>query len=261
MDLAVGLVGLGYCPMPIGREKRPLVKWGACHVTPPTWRVLYNDWWPAWNDARGVGLIAGRPHGLVVVDADDEASWSWALANLPAVRGTRTRRGGHLHFAHPPNGIIGNRSGVKAVTPAPDVRLDVKGLAGFAVAPYSLHPSGFIYQPLGDWLRPVSELPVLPAVIVRQAEDKPPAPPRRTTSMLKQHPAGPESDLDAYLTKWGVPAEGSGSDDAVFRAASWCKTNLDVSEGGFVAAVRRCRPEFDEAWILTKWRSATGRRK
>jgi hypothetical protein len=212
-----------------------------------------------WADAVGVGVVTGRPHGLVVVDADDAASWGWAVANLPAVRGVRTRRGGHLHFAHPPRGIIGNRSGDRAVTPGPGVRLDVKGLAGLATGPYSLHPSGVVYEPLGDWLRPVSELPVLPAAIARQAEDPPPA----SARAARQHRArsDPERALDAYLAKvGGVPEEGTGSDAAVFRAASWCKANVpDLSERAFVAAIRRERPGFAECWIASKWQSAKGR--
>jgi hypothetical protein len=170
----------------------------------------------------------------------------------------RTRRGGHLHFAHPPRGIIGNRSGDRAVIPAPGLRLDVKGLAGLATGPYSRHPSGMLYQPLGDWTRHVRELPVVPEMIVRQAEDRPPAPvphrPRRPAS-------DPERAFDCYLSKaGGIPEEGHGSDETVFRAASWCKVKVpDLSEAAFVAAVRRERPEFTETWIKAKWRSARGR--
>jgi len=260
LDLATGLVGLGYAPVPLGEGKRPLVKWGAYHVNPPGWRELYNDWWPGvWRDAAGVGLVTGRPHSLVVVDADDAASWAWALTNLPAVRGVKTRRGGHLHFAHPPHGIIGNRSGERAVAPAPSVRFDVKGLAGLGVAPYSRHPSGIPYEPFGDWTRRVSDLPVLPAVICAAAEDRPPAPvphaaPRRVGS-------DPERALACYLAKAGsLPPEGAGSDEAVFRTAVWCKANVpSLTEQAFVAAIRREQPEFAEAWIRSKWRSARGR--
>jgi hypothetical protein len=229
-------------------------------VNPPGWRELYNDWWPAiWTDAHGVGLVTGRPHGLVVVDADDAESWAWAGANLPAVRGVKTRRGGHLHFAHPTRGIIGNRSGDRAVSPAPGDRFDVKGLAGLAVAPYSRHPSGVVYEPLGDWTRPVSQLSVLPAVIVYHAEDHPPTPARPVP--LRHAGSDPERALDAYLAKvGGVPEERAGSDEAVFRAASWCKANVpDLTERAFIAAIRRKRPGFTDAWVARKWRSARGR--
>ena len=258
LDLAAGLLGLGYAPIPLGGEKRPLVKWGAFHVTRPGWRELFHDWRPLWGDAAGVAVVTGRPHRLVVVDADDDASWAWALANLPAVRAVKTRRGGHLHFAHPPRGIIGNRNGERAVTPAAGIRLDVKGLAGLATAPYSRHPSGVTYEPLGDWTRPVSELPVLPDVIRLQAEDRPPshqAPPPR-----HQPESDPARAFDAYLAKvGGIPATGAGSDEATFRAASWAKANVpDLTEQAFVAAIQGEQPVFSKSWIATKWRSARG---
>src|SRR5262245_24505378 len=96
LDLAVGLVGLGYVRAPVGTETRPLVTWADCPVARPPWRVLYNEWWPAWERASGVGLVTGGPHDLVVVDADSALSWQRALDNLPAVRGVKTSRGGHL---------------------------------------------------------------------------------------------------------------------------------------------------------------------
>ena len=136
----------------------------------------------------------------------------------------------------------------------------MKGLAGYAVGPYSKHPSGHVYEPLGDWTRHVRELPVLPEAIARQALDlpprpAPPPPPRRPGS-------DPETALEAYLRKrGGIPPEGQGSDLAVFEAASWCKANVpELGEGAFVAAIRRERPEFSEAWVKSKWMSATGRR-
>lgn len=259
LDLAAGLVGLGYAVLPIGEEKRPMVKWLPYEVSRPTWRELFNEWRPLWSRAHGIALIAGRPHGLVIVDADTEESWAWCLANLPAVRGVRTRRGGHLHFRHPARGIIGNRSGEKAVTLEPGLKADVKGLAGYAVGPYSRHPKGHIYTPLGDWTRPVTELPELPAVIVRHAEDRP----LPVRPPIRRRPGSePEKALEGYIAKrGGVPPERSGSDDFVFEAAAWCKTAGNargLTEAAFVQVIRHHRPEFAEGWIAAKWGSARG---
>jgi hypothetical protein len=255
LDLAVGLVGLGYAPIPVGSNKVPLVKWADYALDPPTWRVLYNDWRPAWAQASGVGLICGRPHGLVVVDFDDENHWTWAVANLPVVRGVKTRRGGHLHFRHPPRGIIGNRSGSRAVVLASDVRCDVKGLVGMAVGPYSRHPSGHIYEPLGDWTCRVAELPPLPECIVGPATDHPPRP---APPPLRRRGGDPSRALGCYIDKCGgIPPEGSGSDEAVFRGAVWAKANVPrLGPAEFVATIRRYRPGFTDAWVLSKWHSA-----
>ena len=259
LDLAVGLLWIGYAPFPLGPEKRPLAKWGEFHVARPGWRHVCNDWLPLWREAQGVGIVTGRPHGLVVVDADSDAAWQWMQEHLPAVRGVKSRRGGHLHFAHPPKGIIGIRTGEqRGVAVAPGIKLDVLGLAASATAPYSRHRTGITYSPLGDWTIPVSGLPVLPDVIAKLAADHPPitrpyAPPTR--------PRGEPADaLRAYLRKvGGLPAEGSGSDTAVFQAAAWAKANRpDLSEAEFAAVICEFRPEFQAEWIARKWRSSRG---
>lgn len=259
IDLAVGLVRLGYAPVPLGPEKVPLVKWGAFEVESPTWRVLYGDWWPAWQRATGVAMICGRPHGVVVVDFDDEPSWAWALGNLPAVRGVRTRRGGHLHFAHPARGIVGNRSGRAAIVLEAGVRADVKALGGLATGPCSRHPSGHVYEPLGEWTCHVRDLPVLPDVVARHALEKPPAP--VVPPPPSRFRTDPLRSIEAYIRKaGGIPAQGGGSDEAVFRAASWSKANVpEVTEAEFVTAIRRWQPEFTDQWIAAKFRSARGR--
>ena len=67
LDLAAGLARLGYSPIPLGQGKVPRVKWGMFQLDSPAWRDLYNEWWPAtWRAARGVGVVTGRPHRLVV---------------------------------------------------------------------------------------------------------------------------------------------------------------------------------------------------
>ena len=135
------------------------------------------------------------------------------------------------------------------MTPAPGIHLDVKGLAGMATGPYSKHPSGHVYEPLGDWTLHVRDLPALPDLIVRQAEDRPP---RQTSPPPARWPGSdPERALEAYLRKaGGIPGQGKGSDEAVFRAATWVKANVPaLGERAFVAAIRREQPEFNERWV------------
>lgn len=255
--VAARLVRLGYAVIPLDGRKRPLVKWKPYELTAPTREELIS-WLPAWHRALGVGVVCGRPHNLVVVDCDSALAWRWAQENLPTVRGVQTSRGGHLHFRHPDHGVIGNRTGPRAIIIDADVSLEVKGLGGLAVAPGSRHPSGITYLELWDWTLPVSALPVLPPMIAEQAEDRlpppaPPPPPRRPGS-------DPVRAVENYLRKvGGVPKEGSGSDVLVFKAAAWSKRNApDLREAEFVDAIRRERPEFGERWIASKWRSAGG---
>jgi hypothetical protein len=145
------------------------------------------------------------------------------------------------------------------VIPAPGVHLDVKGLAGLATGPYSQHPSGVRYEPLGNWTGHVRDLPVLPEIIAGQAEDRPPA--RPPLPRPRRPKSDPERALALYLAKvGGIPEEGHGSDETVFRAASWCKANVpELSEVAFVTAIHLERPGFSDQWIAGKWRSARGR--
>jgi hypothetical protein len=254
-DLARRLWRLGYAPIPLGGDRVPLVRWSGYHLARPSPEEIRA--WP-WDRALGVGVVTGPAHGVVMVDFDSTEAWSWALDTLRAVRGVRSRRGGHLHFSHPARGVIGCRSGDRAVWLAPGVAADVKGLGGLAVAPGSRHPSGITYEPLGDWTSHVSELPELPAEIARLAEDRPPPPPRPTPRRRRKRESDPVRAIDAYLAKvGGLPEQGAGSDAATFRAAAWARHNAaDLTEEQFVAAIQRVRPEWDERWIASKWRSA-----
>ena len=70
-----------------------------------------------------------------------------------------------------------------------------------------------------------------------------------------------EKHFENYLRKsGGIPPIGSGSDDATFRAAAYVKTNItELEERQFVATILHEQPDFDENWIISKWRSARGR--
>jgi hypothetical protein len=259
-DLAFGLFGLGYAPVPLGSNKRPLRKWGPWRFERPTPTEvggLFRN-----VDARGVAAITGRPHDLVVVDADSEVAFAWCLAHLPALRGVKSRRGGHLHFRHPEHGVVTNHCGEGAIKPAPGIAVDIKGVGGYVVMPYSLHPSGFVYEPLGDWTRPVSELPELPESLARLASWMPKSPATSAPRPLAAPTSDPERAFAAYLRKrGGLPAVGSGSHIAVFKAAAWCKAQVPgLTESAFVAAVLSEQPSFDREWIADRFRQATGAR-
>jgi hypothetical protein len=257
LDLAVGYSWLGYATVPLGQDKKPSVKWAAFHARRPTWGELYGF---PWADTRGLAFVTGAPHSLVIVDADDLETWVWLQGRFRVVRGVKTRRGGHAHFRHPKHGIVANRSGDRAIVLRGVMKLDVKGLGGMATGPYSIHPSGHVYEPIGDWTFPVQQLPLLPDEIADAATELPL--PRSTPLPLPfpDRPSDPERSLENYLHKaGGIPPEGSGSDEAVFRAAAWAKANAPgLAERSFVDAIRREQPKFDPRWIRAKWKSAKG---
>jgi hypothetical protein len=255
LDYAVHLLQAGYSPIPLDDQKRPMTKWAPWRFVAPTPDELQAM---PWRRARGLAVLTGRPQGFVALDADDQPSWRWLRAHLPGVRGTQTRRGGHVYCRHPAGKVaLKSLCGEKAILPAPGVRIEVKALASYVVAPYSLHPSGFRYLPLGDWTTPLSTLPVFPPAWLSQAaycRPAPPAPPR---------PHRAEGDAEtafaSYLRKrGGIPPIGSSSHWAVFRAAAWAKGRTALSEESFISMVLAQQPTFDREWIADRWRGAGG---
>lgn len=258
LDLALKLWCLGYTPIPLDAEKKPLVKWR-------WWRLRRATFAEAESifrrrpDAKGIALLCGKPHNLVVLDADNTPSAEWLEHNMPSTRWTRTRRGVHAHFRHPTDGLVETRcSNNGGVELAPGVRVDVKGFVSYVVAPASIHPSGFVYQAEGDWAEPISRLPELPARVAELCRPRPIVrshqPPHRDADDAEKH-------FRNYLRKvGGIPPVGSGSDDATFRSAAYAKTNIPELDGRqFVTIVQNEQPDFDEKWIASKWRSARGK--
>lgn len=259
-ELALRLWELGYSPIPLGGDKRPLVRWSAYRLQRPE-RLEVEAMFGTCRGAQGIALLTGKPHRLAVLDADDEAAAAWCREHLPATRWTRTRRGLHAHFRHPAAGLVATRcASGGGVELSPAVRVDVKGFLGYVVAPGSRHPSGFVYQAEGDWISPVSDLPELPAWIAALAQWRP-APVVHRPIPSRRRGDSPENHFANYLRKaGGIPPEGSGSDVATFRAAVYARERIpELTEGAFVAAVLRERPEFHEAWISSKWRAARSR--
>jgi hypothetical protein len=260
-DLAFGLrYDLALPVFPLGGDKRPVVQWRELQTRMPNDREMAS--WP-WDRSAGVAIATGFPHLSVTADADTAEATAW-MADLVSdsderVRMTITRRGAHYYFKHPAAGVIATRCGAGAIEVAPGIKLDIKAGAAYVVAPYSRHPTGFVYQPAGQWVLPVDQLPPLPDVIVRLAAEKALAPEHSSRCAGVPHTDAADA-VRAYLVKCGgLPPVGSGSDDATFRAAAWVKANRpDVTGDTFAEVVRECQPAFGVAWIQQKWNSARG---
>ncbi len=119
-------------------------------------------WWRRWPDAN-VGVVTGRPSGLVVIDIDPrhggiDSMRRLVAAHEPLPDGPRVRTGSggwHLLFARPKQSI---RNSVNQVGPGIDVRAD----GGYIVAPPSMHSAGGRYV----WNR-VGEPSAMPAWLER----------------------------------------------------------------------------------------------
>jgi hypothetical protein len=131
----------GWSIMPLHPEsKYPRIRWQPYQERLPTEEEVVS-WWTTWPDSD-IGLITGAISGIVVVDCDDEEA-----AEFAALKGMRspvevtTKRGKHIYFRHPRDGVRrgpragGNSRGIDW----PRVKgLDFRGDGGYAKLP----PSG-----------------------------------------------------------------------------------------------------------------------
>lgn len=122
-------------------------------------------WWRRWPDAN-VGVVTGRPSGLVVVDVDPDHGGIDSMRRLVAQHGplppgprVRTGSGGwHVMFAHPDQPVPNS---VGRVAPG----VDIRGDGGYVIAPPSLHAAGDRYV----WTRG-GEPPALPEWLERRID-------------------------------------------------------------------------------------------
>lgn len=149
----------GWCPIPVGRDKKPLGKWAPFQKRQPT-----NDEIKAGfsrSPQPNIGVVCGVVSNLVVLDIDGEEGFRSLREKgleIPKTLSVKTGRGKHYYFLHPGVPTCNFAKG-KSGFPLPGV--DFRGDGGYVVAPPSLHASGVQYEfeenippaPLPAWLR------------------------------------------------------------------------------------------------------------
>jgi len=136
---------LGFSLIPLAEKKKnPAIPW-KCFQDKRADETQLIKWLDNNNANYNFGIVTGMVSGIVVVDADSDEALTWCQENLPYTpMRTKTAKGEHLYFKH--TGVI-VPNGVKLKGMA----LDVRGDGGQIVAPSSIHPTGIIYEELGDW--------------------------------------------------------------------------------------------------------------
>lgn len=143
----------GYGPCSPG--KHPATRKGVYGATADVERI--RAWGERWRVCN-VGIRTGTVSGLMVLDIDKKHGGEKTLETLTGAHGPlpptlecRTGGGGrHIYFRCPPF-MVRNSSGKVGWG------LDVRGEAGYVVAPPSRHSSGAFYH----WTRPWQEAPEL----------------------------------------------------------------------------------------------------
>jgi len=129
-----GITEEGTCECPRGPEcqspgKHPRVEnWKELATTDLQEVRRWLTRWPRMN----IGVLTGRPSGIVVVDVDRGDP---GPSNLPPTARVKIRRGYHLYFLYP--------KGVEEIrTTKVSGGVDIKGEKGYVVAPPSRYPGG-----------------------------------------------------------------------------------------------------------------------
>lgn len=139
-DAALELLDRGWPVIPIKPDdKRPAIKWAEYQERLPTPDEVCQ-WWDTWPDAE-IALITGALSGVVVVDCDNEDALHAAYdAGMRSPIRVKTKRGHHLYFKHPRDGVRrGPRAGVNSRGqdwPRID-GLDFRGDGSYALLPPS----------------------------------------------------------------------------------------------------------------------------
>lgn len=240
---AVWYARLGFSVVP-EVDKRPQVRTIPLRDSPATPEQV-DRWWAEHPD-HNVGILTGRPSGVIVLDADDDDAIAMIVASLPFTPWQVTSgRGRHFGFAYPGCEVkTRTRIGCSA---KPDgdhggcyaggawCRIDLLGDGGKATMPPSVHKSGRIYT----WLHRWWECDALPAFDPRWI------PPPRPPIVYPDAPSDDPEHLIERARKWMARR-----DPAVAGQAG------DIHTSRTVWALRRMGLDRASAWaLLTAWNS------
>lgn len=149
LDAALVYAALGWHVFPLRvRGKTPLIgkpQGGSGFHDATVDREQIEAWWGACPQAN-IGISTG-PSGLIVIDLDGdegEAAWRDVLGAIGKVTPTarvKTARGQHIYYKCPSGLVVPSSSGKG---------IDVRAETGYVLAPPSVHPSGHVYEWIGD---------------------------------------------------------------------------------------------------------------
>ena len=160
LHAALDYAGRGYSVIPIGPNKRPLIKWTEFQSRIASKEEITRYWtrYPLAN----VGIVTGPISGILVVDCDDADAYRRVQELLPdslIIPVAKTPRGWHLYFIYPAGSKITTGAGIM-----PGV--DFRGEGGYIIAPPSVNGDGKAYAwEDGLSLQDTAPAPLPPAVV------------------------------------------------------------------------------------------------
>ena len=119
----------GFSIIPVGKDKRPLIKWSIFQTRIATSNEI-QQWFVSFPEAN-IAVVTGAISGIVVVDIEAGGDTTWLIPTVMA----RTQGGGiHAYYKHPGRKVIA----VARIRPLTDIRGD----GGYALLPPSKGEKG-----------------------------------------------------------------------------------------------------------------------
>ena len=143
-ECALDYLQKGFSVIPVGQDKRPLIKWEKYQTERATTNQI-NSWFQQFPHMN-IGIVTGAISGVVVLDLDikhgrnSQDLYKKGLYIPPTVSARSGGGGEHFFFKH---------SGQYVKTTAGQLLgegVDIKGDGGYVVVAPSLHPSGNYYE-------------------------------------------------------------------------------------------------------------------
>jgi hypothetical protein len=128
----------GLSIIPVGKNKRPLLKWEPFQKTKAD-EIQIRAWFKKWPNAN-IGIVTGKISGITVADADSEDAYNLLNEYLPETFSTptaKTPKGRHVYFKYHPD----FSNAVRLVS-----EIDVRNNGGYVVAPPSKNGQGAPYE-------------------------------------------------------------------------------------------------------------------
>lgn len=253
LQVALDLVTDGYFVIPLGPNKRPLVKGWQGKASNDARQV--ERWWTKWPDAMP-GLPSGKRNGFTVLDIDQKNGKD-GFAELKALgldveslspSQVETASGGrHLYFRWEGQG--NSAAGLPA-------GLDVRGEGGFVVAPGAINSKGVYLSLSGSLTR---ELPAWPETLpIRKRPSKPGQgePTGLPIDVIRDALMACPNDDDAYASRdaWlhmamAVHCETGGSEEGRELVHEWSKQHHGYDPDHTDALLASCKADRG----LTGW--------
>ena len=246
------LIGLDFSLIPvIPKDKKPAIAWKKYQEEHATQNEL-EEWFGNGHDFN-VGIATGVISGIVVVDTDTDDGEKWVREHLPETPlSVQTAKGVHRYFRHP-GGQIRNAARIRA-------GVDIRADGGYVLGPSSIHPSGVVYEPIGDIPTTLDALPMFDPGWIPSRHTAAPARPAQARSSVGLDRHRLLQRVRAYLAKVDPAIEGQAGDHHTFTVVCRVVRGFDLGDAEAMDVLgewnHTCEPPWSERELEEKIQNA-----